>query len=165
MSGSNYLKRRELTAALLARREGALVVPGLGSPPAAAARDQNERVGAVVQGEVLAVRNGAGKITQVRLRRADGRYLRVELDGNGALLGIMLSGSFAEVTGHVYLKDTGGEMVRWIRVQRFRTVPRPKGWVEPQLTCVEEEGAPDGPDDEHDPDGGQAPVAGADDRE
>jgi len=32
MSGSNYLKRRELTAALLARREGALVVPGLGSP-------------------------------------------------------------------------------------------------------------------------------------
>jgi len=32
MSGSNYLKRRELVSALLARREGALVVPGLGSP-------------------------------------------------------------------------------------------------------------------------------------
>jgi phosphonopyruvate decarboxylase len=32
MSRSNYLNRRELTAALLARREGALVVPGLGSP-------------------------------------------------------------------------------------------------------------------------------------
>ncbi|HSF94210.1 MAG TPA: thiamine pyrophosphate-dependent enzyme [Thermohalobaculum sp.] len=31
MSG-NYLKRRELVSALLARREGALVVPGLGSP-------------------------------------------------------------------------------------------------------------------------------------
>jgi phosphonopyruvate decarboxylase len=32
MSGSNYMNRRELTGALLARREGALVVPGLGSP-------------------------------------------------------------------------------------------------------------------------------------
>lgn len=32
MSGSNSLKRRELVPALLARREGALVVPGLGSP-------------------------------------------------------------------------------------------------------------------------------------
>jgi len=32
MSGSNSLKRRELVSALLARREGALVVPGLGSP-------------------------------------------------------------------------------------------------------------------------------------
>ncbi len=31
-SGSNYLRRRELVSALLARREGALVVPGLGSP-------------------------------------------------------------------------------------------------------------------------------------
>ena len=31
MSG-NYLKRRELVSALLARRDGALVVPGLGSP-------------------------------------------------------------------------------------------------------------------------------------
>lgn len=32
MSGSNYMNRRELTGALLARREGTLVVPGLGSP-------------------------------------------------------------------------------------------------------------------------------------
>jgi phosphonopyruvate decarboxylase len=32
MSGSNYLKRRELVSALLAKRDGALVVPGLGSP-------------------------------------------------------------------------------------------------------------------------------------
>ncbi len=32
MSGSNSLKRRELVPALLARRGGALVVPGLGSP-------------------------------------------------------------------------------------------------------------------------------------
>ncbi|MDH3668095.1 MAG: thiamine pyrophosphate-dependent enzyme [Paracoccaceae bacterium] len=32
MSGSNLIKRRELVAALLERREGALVVPGLGSP-------------------------------------------------------------------------------------------------------------------------------------
>jgi len=32
MTGSNALKRRELVAALLARRAGALVVPGLGSP-------------------------------------------------------------------------------------------------------------------------------------
>lgn len=32
MSGSNSLRRRELVRALLARREGALVVPGLGSP-------------------------------------------------------------------------------------------------------------------------------------
>lgn len=32
MSGSNYLNRRDLTGALLARREGALVMPGLGSP-------------------------------------------------------------------------------------------------------------------------------------
>jgi len=32
MTGSNYLRRRELTGALLGRREGALVVPGLGSP-------------------------------------------------------------------------------------------------------------------------------------
>ena len=32
MSGSNLIKRRELVSALLARREGALVVPGLGSP-------------------------------------------------------------------------------------------------------------------------------------
>lgn len=32
MSGSNLIRRRELVTALLARREGALVVPGLGSP-------------------------------------------------------------------------------------------------------------------------------------
>jgi phosphonopyruvate decarboxylase len=32
MTGSNHLKRRELVSGLLARREGALVVPGLGSP-------------------------------------------------------------------------------------------------------------------------------------
>jgi thiamine pyrophosphate-dependent acetolactate synthase large subunit-like protein len=32
MSGSNLIKRRELVSALLARRDGALVVPGLGSP-------------------------------------------------------------------------------------------------------------------------------------
>ena len=32
MSGSNLIRRRELVSALLARREGALVVPGLGSP-------------------------------------------------------------------------------------------------------------------------------------
>ena len=32
MTSSNYLRRRELVSALLARREGALVVPGLGSP-------------------------------------------------------------------------------------------------------------------------------------
>lgn len=32
MSASNLIRRRELVAALLARREGALVVPGLGSP-------------------------------------------------------------------------------------------------------------------------------------
>ncbi len=32
MTSSNYLQRREIVAALLARREGALVVPGLGSP-------------------------------------------------------------------------------------------------------------------------------------
>lgn len=32
MTGPNYLKRRELVSALLARRDGALVVPGLGSP-------------------------------------------------------------------------------------------------------------------------------------
>ena len=32
MTTSNLLDRREFTAALLARREGALIVPGLGSP-------------------------------------------------------------------------------------------------------------------------------------
>jgi phosphonopyruvate decarboxylase len=32
MTASNLIKRRELVSALLARREGALVVPGLGSP-------------------------------------------------------------------------------------------------------------------------------------
>jgi thiamine pyrophosphate-dependent acetolactate synthase large subunit-like protein len=32
MSGSNLIKRRVLVSALLARRDGALVVPGLGSP-------------------------------------------------------------------------------------------------------------------------------------
>jgi thiamine pyrophosphate-dependent acetolactate synthase large subunit-like protein len=32
MAASNLIKRRELVSALLARREGALVVPGLGSP-------------------------------------------------------------------------------------------------------------------------------------
>ncbi len=32
MSESNRIRRRELVSALLARREGALVVPGLGSP-------------------------------------------------------------------------------------------------------------------------------------
>jgi hypothetical protein len=32
MTASNYLRRRELVSALLARRDGALVVPGLGSP-------------------------------------------------------------------------------------------------------------------------------------
>lgn len=32
MTSSNYLKRRELVSALLARRDGTLVVPGLGSP-------------------------------------------------------------------------------------------------------------------------------------
>jgi phosphonopyruvate decarboxylase len=32
MTSSNYLKRRELVSALLGRRDGALVVPGLGSP-------------------------------------------------------------------------------------------------------------------------------------
>jgi thiamine pyrophosphate-dependent acetolactate synthase large subunit-like protein len=32
MTSANYLKRRELVSALLGRREGALVVPGLGSP-------------------------------------------------------------------------------------------------------------------------------------
>jgi thiamine pyrophosphate-dependent acetolactate synthase large subunit-like protein len=32
MTSSNYLKRRELVSALLDRRDGTLVVPGLGSP-------------------------------------------------------------------------------------------------------------------------------------
>jgi phosphonopyruvate decarboxylase len=32
MTASNLIKRRELVSALLARRDGALVVPGLGSP-------------------------------------------------------------------------------------------------------------------------------------
>ena len=32
MTGSNLIRRRELVAALLTRRDGALVVPGLGSP-------------------------------------------------------------------------------------------------------------------------------------
>ena len=32
MSGSNLIRRRELVSALLARRNGTLVVPGLGSP-------------------------------------------------------------------------------------------------------------------------------------
>jgi thiamine pyrophosphate-dependent acetolactate synthase large subunit-like protein len=32
MTSSNYIKRRELVSALLARRDGTLVVPGLGSP-------------------------------------------------------------------------------------------------------------------------------------
>lgn len=107
---------------------------------------------AVVLGEVLAVRNQAGKVTQVRLRKPDGRFLRVELDGNGALLGVRHSGSFAEVTGQVYLKEVGTLLVRWIRVHKYRIVDRPPDWVEPELICHEEEDEPDGVDE---PDAGE----------
>jgi hypothetical protein len=109
---------------------------------------------ATVVGEVLAVRNEAGKITQVRLIKADGRYLRVELDGQGALLGVRHSGSFAEVSGQIYLKQSGVDRIRWIRVQRFRPVPRPPDWVEPELVCHEVEAEPDGIFEEDEEDAG-----------
>jgi hypothetical protein len=108
-----------------------------------AAASEKAKSGTVVLGEVLAVKNEANKVTQVRLRRADGRFLRVELDGNGAVLGVNYSGRFAEVTGQVYLREVGTSLVRWIRVHKFRIVSRPAGWVEPALVCHEVEDALD----------------------
>jgi len=64
-------------------------------------------------------------------------HLLVELDGNGALLGVRHSGSFAEVTGMVYLREAHGRLIRWIRVRRYRIVSRPADWAEPELVCHE----------------------------
>lgn len=127
----------------------AILLVGYADPSPTAA-GENEGFAVVVTGEILAVRNDSGRITQVRLRKADGRFLRVELDGYGALLGVKHSGRFAEVTGQVYLKQTGGEQVRWIRVKRFRLVPRPPDWVDSELICHEVEDEPDILEEEED---------------
>ena len=123
------------------------------SPSGLEAEGEADTATALV-GEVLAVRSDTGKITEVRLRRADGRYLMVELDAYGALLGVKHSGSFARVEGHVYLKLTGTLQVRWIRVKRFHVVPRPGDWVEPELVCHEVEDEPDALEEEPEADAG-----------
>jgi len=90
MSKSNYLNRRELTGALLARREGALVVPGLGSPTwdCFAAGDS---------GEILYSWGGMGLCVPtalgVALARPERRVLAMTGDGE-LLMGI---GSLAVV--------------------------------------------------------------------
>jgi len=101
-------------------------------------------------GEVLAIRNSTGKITQVRLRTSDARIFQVELDGTGALLGVRYSGSFVRIRGTVYVKQETG--ARWIRVNRFWTVPRPADWPAPSLVCYDED-----EELEDEPDGGPDP--------
>jgi len=132
----------------------ASLLAGFGSPPPAVDAQALDDETAIL-GEVLVVQSTNGKIAQVRLRKPDGRFLRVELDATGARLGIKHSGQFAEVTGPIYLKEVyvpelGARLVRWIRVTRYRLVSRPPGWVDPPLECFEEEDIHDGPDLEED---------------